>query len=46
MDFATKTVRISGSIKPTGDYEADWALIRSHYDRAVGKHPANFVLPA
>jgi len=46
MDFATKTVRISGSIKPTGDYEADWALIRSHYDRAVGKHPANFALPA
>lgn len=45
MDFATKTVRISGVLKPTGDYEADWQLIRSHYVAATGKHPANFALP-
>ncbi len=42
MDYGTRTVRISGEIWPSGDYEADLALIRTHYADARGKHAGRF----
>jgi 1-acyl-sn-glycerol-3-phosphate acyltransferase len=44
MDYGTRTVRISGEIWPTGDYEADLATIRTHYADARGKHAGRFSL--
>jgi len=42
MDYGTRTVRMSGEIWPSGDYEADLALIRTHYADARGKHAGRF----
>lgn len=42
MDYGTRTVRISGEIWPSGNYEADLALIRSHYADARGRHAGRF----
>jgi 1-acyl-sn-glycerol-3-phosphate acyltransferase len=42
MDYGTRTVRISGEIWPSGDYETDLALIRSHYADARGRHAGRF----
>ena len=42
MDYGTRTVRLSGEIWPTGDYEADLALIRTHYADARGRHTGRF----
>lgn len=42
LDFGTKTIRLSGQISPTGNYEADLAIIQQHYKDAVGKHPDKF----
>ncbi|KPF73752.1 hypothetical protein IP88_08600 [alpha proteobacterium AAP81b] len=44
LDYKKKTARISGVVWPTGDYAADFALIRSHYEGATGKHPGDFTL--
>lgn len=46
LDYGTKTVRISGMMEPTGDYDADRTLIRNHYRNATGKHPDKFELDA
>lgn len=46
LDFKTKIVTISGWLMPSGDFEADWPLIRSHYAKAEGKYNENFCLPA
>jgi 1-acyl-sn-glycerol-3-phosphate acyltransferase len=46
LDFKTKIVSISGWLMPSGDFDADWPLIRSHYARAEGKYNQNFILPA
>lgn len=46
LDYGTKTVRISGMLEPTGDYDADRTLIRNHYVDAAGKHPDKFELDA
>jgi 1-acyl-sn-glycerol-3-phosphate acyltransferase len=45
LDFKTKIVTISGWLKPSGDFEADWPLIRSHYAKAEGKYNQDFFLP-
>lgn len=37
LDYGTKTIRISGYLEPSGDYEADLKIIRSHYQTARGK---------
>ncbi|MEL6790101.1 MAG: 1-acyl-sn-glycerol-3-phosphate acyltransferase [Pseudomonadota bacterium] len=37
LDYGTKTIRISGHLQPSGDYEADLDIIRSHYQTARGK---------
>lgn len=42
MDYGTRTVRISGEIWPTGDYEADLAVILTHYADARGRHAGRF----
>lgn len=42
MDYATRTVRISGELWPSGDYDADLALIRTHYADARGRHAGRF----
>jgi 1-acyl-sn-glycerol-3-phosphate acyltransferase len=42
MDYGSRTVRISGEIWPSGDYEADLAVMRSHYTDARGKHAGRF----
>lgn len=44
LDYKTRTIRISGIVWPTGDYEADLPLIQQHYVDAVGKHPDKFHL--
>jgi 1-acyl-sn-glycerol-3-phosphate acyltransferase len=46
LDFKTKIVTISGWLMPSGDFDADWPLIRSHYAKAEGKNNENFALPA
>lgn len=45
LDFGTKTISLSGLVRPSGDFEADWPLIRSHYAKAQGKYPEKFALP-
>ena len=42
LDYGTRTVRISGLLRPSGDYAADFPLIASHYAGMAGKHPAKF----
>jgi len=44
MDYSTRTISISGEIWPSGDYEADLAIIRTHYADAQGRHPGRFSL--
>lgn len=44
LDYGRKEVRVSGAIWPSGDYAADFALIRGHYEAAVGKHAGDFTL--
>lgn len=46
LDFKTKILTISGWLLPSGDFDADWPLIRSHYAKAEGKFNENFALPA
>lgn len=45
LDYAHRIVRISGLLWPSGDLAADFAIVRSHYVDAGGKHPERFVLP-
>jgi 1-acyl-sn-glycerol-3-phosphate acyltransferase len=45
LDFKTKIVTISGWLLPSGDFDADWPIIRSHYAKAQGKYNENFCLP-
>jgi 1-acyl-sn-glycerol-3-phosphate acyltransferase len=42
MDWGTRTVRISGELWPSGDYEADLEVMRSHYADARGRHAGRF----
>lgn len=45
LDFGTRTIRVAGSMTPSGDYHADLPLILSVYAGASGKHRANFTAP-
>jgi 1-acyl-sn-glycerol-3-phosphate acyltransferase len=45
LDYGTRRIRISGALSPTGDYAADYALIRTHSADARGKYPELFTLP-
>lgn len=42
LDYGTKTVNLAAVVTPSGDYEADLALIRAHYLGATGKHAEKF----
>lgn len=46
LDYGTKTIRISGALVPSGDYEVDLPEIQRHYATAVGKHAENFDVAA
>lgn len=38
LDYGRRTVRLAALVYPSGDYETDLRLIRSHYQDARGKH--------
>ena len=42
LDYKTRTIRMSGIMQPTGDYDADLPVIQSHYLDAVAKYPDKF----
>lgn len=42
LDYGTKTMRISGDVLPSGDYQVDLPLIKAHYADAQGKHRDQF----
>lgn len=44
LDYGARTVTLSGVIEPTGDYEADFAWIRTHYEGVRAKYPEKFVI--
>ncbi|MEL7487872.1 MAG: lysophospholipid acyltransferase family protein [Pseudomonadota bacterium] len=44
LDYGTKTMRISGVLTPSGDYDADFQLIKTHYEGAAGKYGRKFTL--
>jgi 1-acyl-sn-glycerol-3-phosphate acyltransferase len=46
LDYGTKTIIIAGVFHPTGDYDADLAIIRSHYRTAIGRHREKFAAEA
>ncbi|MFT3727464.1 MAG: 1-acyl-sn-glycerol-3-phosphate acyltransferase [Terricaulis sp.] len=43
LDYGTRSIRLAAVITPSGDYDADLALIRSFYTGAEGKHADKFV---
>jgi len=43
LDYGRKRISISGSLVPTGDYDADMVLIAAHYANAQGKHAGKSV---
>ena len=42
LDYGAKRVSLAAVLHPSGNYEGDLALIRSHYVNAVGKNAARF----
>lgn len=42
LDYGTKRVSLAAVFYPSGDYDADLAVIRSHYTSAVGKNRDKF----
>ena len=45
LDYGKKCVTLPAVIHPSGDFDADLALIRGHYVDAVGKNRRQFVAP-
>ncbi len=45
LDYGRGTITLGGALWPTGDYEADIAVIAAHYAGAIGKYPAQFTAP-
>lgn len=43
LDYGTKTVSLAAIVHPSGDYDADLPIIRSHYAKAVGLRRDKFV---
>ena len=43
LDYGTKTIRLSGSFVPSGDYAADLPIIKSHYHGAQGLREGRFI---
>jgi 1-acyl-sn-glycerol-3-phosphate acyltransferase len=42
LDYGTKRIRLAAVVYPSGDYEADLVVIRSHYASAKGKNREKF----
>jgi 1-acyl-sn-glycerol-3-phosphate acyltransferase len=42
LDYGTKTIRLSGALIPSGDYDADLAQIMTHYKGAEGLRGGRF----
>jgi 1-acyl-sn-glycerol-3-phosphate acyltransferase len=42
LDYRTKRVSLAAVVHPSGDYDADLAVIRSHYAGAQGKNAEKF----
>ncbi len=42
LDYGSKTIRVSGMVVPCGDYDADFALIKTHDDGAKGRLSERF----
>ncbi|MFN0023522.1 MAG: 1-acyl-sn-glycerol-3-phosphate acyltransferase [Parvularculaceae bacterium] len=43
LDYGTKTITLAGALIPSGDYEADVARVKAHYDGAKGLRAGQFV---
>ena len=43
LDYGTRRVSLAAVVYPSGDYEADLAVIRGHYATAKGKNREKFV---
>ena len=44
LDYGTRTIRIRGLFKPSGDYERDLPLIQAYYADARGLHEDKFTV--
>lgn len=44
LDYGTKRISLAAVVYPSGDYEADLALIRAHYAEAKGKRRERFAV--
>lgn len=42
LDYGNKTVRLSGCLHPSGNYEDDFDWIKTHYENAQGKYNDKF----
>jgi len=42
LDYGKRTVRLAAVVFPSGDYDADLAVIQAHYTDAQGKHRDKF----
>jgi hypothetical protein len=45
LDFPSRTVRLAGPLRTTGDYKADLAKILAPYATAEGRRTGQFALP-
>jgi 1-acyl-sn-glycerol-3-phosphate acyltransferase len=45
LDYGAKTITLSGVLVPSGDYEADLKIIKTHYATARGLREENFARP-
>ena len=46
LDYRSQTIVIGPLIEPSGDYEADFAKIRTFFADITARHPGNFYLPS
>ncbi|MBL8559369.1 MAG: 1-acyl-sn-glycerol-3-phosphate acyltransferase [Hyphomonadaceae bacterium] len=44
LDYGARTVTLSGVLETSGDYDADFAWIRAHYEGARAKFPERFAI--
>ena len=44
LDYGAKTMRISGVLTPSGNFDADFEIIRTHYEGVKGKYGGKFTL--
>lgn len=44
LDYGARTVTLSGVMDTSGDYDADFTWIRTHYEGAQGKFPERFAI--